>query len=59
VDDRVRVQLYRQAYRLIHEDAPWIFLYSPMDMWVVRDRITKALPEWGPGVDGLVLFGQG
>jgi peptide/nickel transport system substrate-binding protein len=59
VDDRVRVQLYQQVYRLIYEDAPWIFLYSPMDMWVVRDRITKDLPDWGPGVDGLVLFGQG
>lgn len=58
VDDQKRTALYRQAYRLIHEDAPWLFLYNPMDMWVVDSKIKEALPNWRGGVDGLVLFGE-
>jgi peptide/nickel transport system substrate-binding protein len=38
--DRVtRRQIYRRAYRLLHEDAPWIFLYSPTLAWGVGPRL--------------------
>ncbi len=30
VDDHVRRTIYREAYGLIHADAPWIFLYRPI-----------------------------
>ncbi|HSL85788.1 MAG TPA: ABC transporter substrate-binding protein, partial [Bacteroidales bacterium] len=57
-DEDLRTAIYRQAYRIIQQDAPWLFLYCPYDMWVVRDLIKEALPDWGPGISGLVLFGQ-
>lgn len=59
VDETKRTQIFQQAYRNIRDDAPWLFLYSTMDMWVVRKSICNSLPGWGAGVDGLVLFGQG
>jgi peptide/nickel transport system substrate-binding protein len=58
-DETRRVALYREAYRLVRDDAPWVFLYSPVDMWVAQKNILERLPGWGAGVDGLVLFGQG
>jgi peptide/nickel transport system substrate-binding protein len=51
-DDRDRQQLYRRAYRLIRDDAPWIFFYSPTLAWGVGRRVRG----WKPTVDGLVLL---
>jgi peptide/nickel transport system substrate-binding protein len=59
VDETERTRIFRQTFRMIRDDAPWLFLYSMMDMWVVRKSIQKSLPGWGAGIDGLVLFGQG
>ena len=56
-DEAQRTSLYRQAYRIIHEDAPWLFLYCPKDLWVVRSSLKEALPDWAPGLSGLVEFG--
>jgi peptide/nickel transport system substrate-binding protein len=28
-----REALYRRIYRLVHEDAPWVFLYHPTLLW--------------------------
>ena len=33
IDTDRRQALYRRAYRLIRDDAPWIFLYSPKLAW--------------------------
>lgn len=33
-----RKALYRKAYRIIRDDAPWLFLYSPERFWVARPR---------------------
>jgi len=38
VDRFVRQQVYRRAYRILHEDAPWIFLYSPSLAWGAGPR---------------------
>lgn len=50
VDGIQRQTLYRQAYRLIRDDAPWIFLYSPSLAWGIGPRA----PRWRPSIDGLI-----
>ncbi len=29
-----RQQIYREAYRILHEDPPWVFLYQPRRFWI-------------------------
>jgi peptide/nickel transport system substrate-binding protein len=50
VDFSQRQGLYQQAYRQIHADAPWIFLYSP----TLRYGLSRQLADWRPGADGIV-----
>lgn len=50
VDAPSRKGLYQGAYRVLHRDAPWIYLYNQMDRWCVSDR----LRDWQPTVDGLI-----
>jgi peptide/nickel transport system substrate-binding protein len=45
-----RQALYHRAYRLIRDDAPWIFLYSPIYSWGVGARMRG----WSAGNDGLI-----
>ena len=45
-----RQELYRRAYRMIRDDAPWIFLYSPTYSWGVGPRVRG----WSAGNDGLI-----
>jgi peptide/nickel transport system substrate-binding protein len=52
-DSPRRQVLYQQAYQLINEDAPWIFLYNPVLMWGVG----PAAEEWQPKPDGLIHLG--
>jgi peptide/nickel transport system substrate-binding protein len=49
-DNARRQELYRRAYRLIRDDAPWIFLYSPVLNWGIgpRGRYLKV------GIDGVI-----
>jgi len=35
-DDAARTAAYREVYRLLHDDAPWAFLYQPRYSWVAR-----------------------
>jgi peptide/nickel transport system substrate-binding protein len=49
-EETLRRDLYRQAYRHIHEDAPWIFLYNPSLTWGVG----PCAQPWMPGIDGLI-----
>jgi peptide/nickel transport system substrate-binding protein len=49
-DDAQRQAIYRRIYRLIRDDAPWIFLYRPTNYWGVADR----LKDWRPQA-GLIL----
>ncbi len=51
-DAVARGELYRQAFHILHSDAPWVFLYSP-------SRVFSVSPEfsgWKPSVDGLAIF---
>lgn len=51
VDDGERQAIYRRIYRLVRDDAPWIFLYNPTLYWGVAPGV-----EWTPRVDGLVVL---
>lgn len=54
VDDGERQAIYRRIYRLVRDDAPWIFLYNPTLYWGVGPGV-----QWTPRVDGLLVFGRG
>jgi peptide/nickel transport system substrate-binding protein len=51
-----RTRLYRRAFNLIREDAPWLFLYAPHAAWGVSDRFAATFPDWRPGDDGIIRF---
>lgn len=50
VDDAKRRDVYRRAYRIIHDDAPWVFLYRPTTYWGAG----AAAGEVTVGPDGLL-----
>jgi len=47
-----RQAIYRRIFRLIRDDAPWIFLYRPTRYWATGPR----LGQWKPRADGLLVF---
>jgi peptide/nickel transport system substrate-binding protein len=47
-----RRELYRQAYRIIRKDAPWIFLFSPERIWGVSHEVHG----FEAGADGVIKF---
>lgn len=47
-----RQQLYRQAARVLHDDPPWLYLYSANLVWASH----KHVRGWQPSVDGLITF---
>lgn len=54
VDDKARRAVYYQAYRQIHTDAPWIFLYRPTIFWGVGVNV----PDFTVSPEGLLRFEQ-
>lgn len=50
-DGKMKNDLYVSAQKAILEDAPWLFLYSPMKHWGMRANIF-----WQPTIDGVMLF---
>ncbi|MFT7587556.1 MAG: peptide/nickel transport system substrate-binding protein [Cellvibrionaceae bacterium] len=52
VDDEARQALYREAYAIMHDDAPWIFLYRPTIFW----GIGVDVPEFSVSPEGLLRF---
>ncbi|RMF86424.1 MAG: peptide ABC transporter substrate-binding protein [Nitrospinota bacterium] len=50
VNDTQRQKLYRRAYRLLRDDAPWVFLYRPTLFWGASPQV----PDWTIGRDGLI-----
>ena len=49
-DVDLRRDLYQQVYRLVHDDAPWIFLYNPTLFWGVGPGARSFVPR----VEGLI-----
>ena len=45
-----RRELYQQAYRIIRDDAPWIFLYNSSLFWGVG----PATRPFTPSIEGLI-----
>jgi peptide/nickel transport system substrate-binding protein len=49
IGDTERAAFYREAYRLIRGDAPWLFLYRPINYWALGSGV-----EWAPSWDGVI-----
>jgi peptide/nickel transport system substrate-binding protein len=49
-DDAVRFSLLQQAFTLVQQDAPWLFLYAPHSRWLLG----PAAAGWTPGAEGRV-----
>jgi peptide/nickel transport system substrate-binding protein len=47
LDQNERLKLYSQAGRLVHEEAPWLFLFNGMDIYGVN----RAVTDWEPTSD--------
>ncbi len=47
-----RQAIYRRIYTIVRDDAPWIFLYSPIRYW----GVSSSMQEWRPRADGLLIF---
>lgn len=50
IDVDLRRDLYQRVYRLVRDDAPWIFLYNPTLFWGVGPSAQSFMPR----IDGLV-----
>jgi peptide/nickel transport system substrate-binding protein len=50
VDDARHQEIYGRAYRIIRDDAAWVYLYSPTRFWGVGPRAR----DLTVGIDGLV-----
>ena len=55
-NDGERRQIYRRAYRLIRDDAPWIFLYRPVNRWAARRGVWES--GWDVSVGGVIEVGD-
>ena len=53
VDEDTRTQLFRRAFTIARDDAPWVFLYAPHSAWAVGPR----LATWQPSADGIIRLG--
>jgi peptide/nickel transport system substrate-binding protein len=49
-DVEQRRSLYQHAYRMIRNDAPWVFLYNPTLFWGVG----PGARNFSPGINGLI-----
>jgi peptide/nickel transport system substrate-binding protein len=50
VDPDKRKAFYATAVKIIVDEAPWVFLYNPMDIYSVRSRVQG----WVPRADALI-----
>ncbi len=49
INNSERQHLYQRAYRVIRDDAPWVFLYRPENFWAVKTDL-----DWKPSWDGVI-----
>lgn len=52
VEDEGRQAIYYRAYKHMHEDAPWIFLYRPTIFWGIGENV----PRFSISPEGLLRF---
>jgi len=50
LDQAKRAALYEKAQAIVHDDAPWIFLWLPQDIYGVSRRLTG----WQPSADSRI-----
>ena len=62
VDPELRAGIYRQVERIISGDAPWIFLYHPGQIALLKERwqgaVFPALGVWALPLERLYLIGE-
>jgi peptide/nickel transport system substrate-binding protein len=51
--DGARRETYRRAYGILRDDAPWLFLYSPVRSWIGRPGESGGEPEGRVSFDSL------
>jgi peptide/nickel transport system substrate-binding protein len=51
VDENRREGLYKRCFRIIHDDAPWLFLYNEEVIFGVSEK----LGGWRPRADGCII----
>jgi len=51
-EPEARQVLYQKAYAILRNEAPWLFLYSPLRLTAVA----PSLNDWSPSTGGLLLF---
>ncbi len=56
IDNEKRADIYRQALQIISEDAPWLFLFSPNEVFIVRKSVAALMPALCRRVDGVVVL---
>jgi oligopeptide transport system substrate-binding protein len=44
-DDAARIRLYQEAEDLLLRDAPWTFMYTPLDIHVVQPYVRGYVPH--------------
>jgi peptide/nickel transport system substrate-binding protein len=49
-DTEKRADMYHAAEKIVADEAPWIFLWVPQDIYAASNRITG----WQPGSDGRI-----
>jgi peptide/nickel transport system substrate-binding protein len=55
-DDAERRAIYRRVYRMIRDDAPWIFLYRPVNRWAAQRGLLEG--TWGISATGVIDVGE-
>jgi len=54
VDDAERQRIYQQVSGIVHDDAPWLFLYSPRVAFGVGPALAGT--GWRPALNGLITL---
>jgi len=50
LDPAKRADMYHQAEKIVAEEAPWLFLWVPQDVYAISNRVTG----WEPGADSRI-----
>jgi len=45
LDVKKREDLYKQLNKILHDDAPWVFMWNPEDIYAIRDNVNGFQPN--------------